>query len=93
MQQVDHLRDKVTSLTSQVHRLQESLDLANVRVRGLEDDKASLDNRLHDTEARLSSCEAVKENLRRDKVIVSIIGYYLNWFYPNQSPIEFIFFA
>ncbi|KAG8286374.1 hypothetical protein J6590_061594 [Homalodisca vitripennis] len=67
--QVDHLRDKVAALSSQLHRVQESLDLANARARNLEEDKNALDTRLHSTEAQLSSCEAVKENLRRDKVI------------------------
>ncbi|XP_054261077.1 coiled-coil domain-containing protein 170-like isoform X2 [Macrosteles quadrilineatus] len=67
--QLDHLKDKVSALKSQVHGLQESLDLANVRIRNLEDDKSTVSSRLHNTEAQLSSCEAVKENLRRDKVI------------------------
>lgn len=70
LQQVDHLRDKVASLNSQLHRLQESLDLESSRVRHTEDDKCSLETRLHDTEAKLSSCEAIRDNLRRDKSIV-----------------------
>lgn len=68
---MDHLRDKVATLNSQLHRLQESLDLEGARVRHSEDDKCSLETRLHDTEAKLSSCEAIRDSLRRDKSIVS----------------------
>lgn len=69
---MDHLRDKVATLNSQLHRLQESLDLEGARVRHSEDDKCSLETRLHDTEAKLSSCEAIRDSLRRDKSIVRV---------------------
>lgn len=44
------------------------------RLKSLEEEKLCLETKFHRIESELASCELAKENLKRDKVIVSTSG-------------------
>lgn len=68
---MESYREKISILNQQITRQEESQEQINARIRNLEEDKCHLEARLHKTESDLSACELTKENLKRDKSIVS----------------------
>lgn len=68
---MESYREKISILIQQITRQGESQEQINARIRNLEEDKCHLEARLHKTESDLSACELTKENLKRDKSIVS----------------------
>lgn len=54
------------------NRQSELLESSMMKIRSLEDDRASLESKVHKLESELTSCELTKESLRRDKHSVSI---------------------
>ncbi|KAK9507669.1 hypothetical protein O3M35_007475 [Rhynocoris fuscipes] len=67
--QVESLHEKVVSLRDQISRLNEQRNDDARRIKDLQDDKLHVEGRLHKTEVELTTCQAVKEGLRRDKAI------------------------
>lgn len=65
------MRTKYTSLSQQSTYDGELRIQEKARLKSLEEEKSLLETRLHKTESELTSCEIAKENLKRDKVIVS----------------------
>ncbi|XP_073990319.1 coiled-coil domain-containing protein 170 isoform X2 [Rhodnius prolixus] len=67
--QVDSLHEKVVSLRDQMSRLNEQKNEDIRRIKDVQDDKLHVEGRLHKTEVELTTCQALKEGLRRDKAI------------------------
>ncbi|XP_065211761.1 coiled-coil domain-containing protein 170 isoform X3 [Planococcus citri] len=67
--ELEDLRTKYTCLSQQSTYDSELRIQEKARLKSLEEEKSLLETRLHKTESELTSCEIIKENLKRDKVI------------------------
>lgn len=73
LQELEELRTKYATLSQQSTYDTEIRLQDKGRLKTLEEEKSLMESRLHKTESELTSCEIARENLKRDKVIVSII--------------------
>lgn len=74
MQELEEYKNKYATLSQQSTYDTEIRLQDRGRLKTLEEEKSLLESRLHKTESELTSCEIARENLKRDKVIVSIIS-------------------
>lgn len=56
--------------TESANRQSEMLETSMMKMRHLEEERSSLEAKIHKLEAELTSCELTKESLRRDKQTV-----------------------
>ena len=68
---MESLHERVLTMKDQVGRLEEQRVEDVRRLKDLQEDKVVAESRLHKAEVELSTSNAVKEGLRRDKAIVS----------------------
>ncbi|KAL2741248.1 coiled-coil domain-containing protein 170 isoform X3 [Vespula maculifrons] len=64
---IQNLREKVNAATESANRQSEMLETSMMKMRHLEEERSSLEAKIHKLEAELTSCELTKESLRRDK--------------------------
>ncbi|XP_015172128.1 PREDICTED: coiled-coil domain-containing protein 170 [Polistes dominula] len=64
---IQSLREKVNSATESANRQSEMLETSMMKMRHLEEERSSLEAKIHKLETELTSCELSKESLRRDK--------------------------
>ncbi|KAL2740257.1 coiled-coil domain-containing protein 170 isoform X3 [Vespula squamosa] len=64
---IQNLREKVNATTESANRQSEMLETSMMKMRHLEEERSSLEAKIHKLEAELTSCELTKESLRRDK--------------------------
>ncbi|XP_046812797.1 coiled-coil domain-containing protein 170 isoform X3 [Vespa crabro] len=64
---LQNLREKVNAATESANRQSEMLETSMMKMRHLEEERSSLEAKIHKLDAELTSCELTKESLRRDK--------------------------
>ncbi|KAI4496530.1 hypothetical protein M0804_000340 [Polistes exclamans] len=64
---IQSLREKVNAATESANRQSEMLETSMMKMRHLEEERSSLEVKIHKLETELTSCELSKESLRRDK--------------------------
>lgn len=62
----------MNAATESANRQSEMLETSMMKMRHLEEERTSLEAKIHKLEAELTSCELTKESLRRDKQTVII---------------------
>lgn len=86
-QELEDLKTKYTSLSQQSTYDNELRIQEKARLKSIEEEKSLLETRLHKTESELTSCEIAKENLKRDKVVVSTRRFQKRIFIINFKPL------
>ncbi|XP_044593010.1 coiled-coil domain-containing protein 170 isoform X3 [Cotesia glomerata] len=69
---IHSLKEKLNGMSESSNRQSELLESSMMKIRSLEDDRASLESKVHKLESELTSCELTKESLRRDKHSITI---------------------
>ncbi|XP_074113636.1 uncharacterized protein LOC141536796 isoform X1 [Cotesia typhae] len=69
---IHSLKEKLNAMSESSNRQSELLESSMMKIRSLEDDRASLESKVHKLESELTSCELTKESLRRDKHSITI---------------------
>ncbi|CAD6212789.1 GSCOCG00011056001-RA-CDS [Cotesia congregata] len=69
---IHSLKEKLNGMSESSNRQSELLESSMIKIRSLEDDRASLESKVHKLESELTSCELTKESLRRDKHSITI---------------------
>ncbi|XP_019699519.2 coiled-coil domain-containing protein 170 isoform X2 [Harpegnathos saltator] len=64
---IQSLREKVNSATESTNRQSELVESTMMKVRSLEEERASLEAKIHKLDSELTSSELSRESLRRDK--------------------------
>ncbi|XP_076239449.1 coiled-coil domain-containing protein 170 [Calliopsis andreniformis] len=64
---IQNLREKLNAITESTNRQSEMIDATVTKMRCLEEERSSMEGKVHKLESELTSCELSKENLRRDK--------------------------
>lgn len=64
---IQNLKEKVNAATESANRQAELVETTMMKIRNLEEDRATLEAKYHKVESELSSCELSRESLRRDK--------------------------
>ena len=73
LQKIQTLKEKVCGVSESANRQSELVEVSMMKVRSLEDERASLEAKIHKIESELTDCELTRESLRRDKQTVSSI--------------------